>query len=186
MRNKLGIKDFVTAGIFAAITLAVSFVLGAGIIFATGIPATGGIANIFAAVLIVFIGLNIVPKFGFATLTVGIMFALAIPTVIGGSIGIYKLLDGILIGLVFDSVTWLGRYRPTFQIIAGALGAMVSILSIYVVMLVLGLPDVDKLQPLLVYLVPLQGVNGALGAWCGYTVFKKRLEKISAIRNLSR
>jgi len=178
------LKQFVLSGIFATLTFSIAFILGSGVILATGIPATGGIVNIFAAVLVMMIGIKIVPKFGFATLTMGIMFAIAIPTVIGGSIGIYKVLNGMLIGLTFDLVVFLGK-RTTFSyIIGGALGSMVSILTLYYALFYLELPGVDKLYPLLKYLVPLQGINGALGAWVGLSIFNKRLMKLSAIQRL--
>lgn len=182
--NMWQLKHFVLSGIFAALTFSVAFILGTGVILATGIPATGGIVNIFASVLVMMIGIKIVPKFGFATLTMGIMFAIAIPTVIGGSLGIYKVLNGVLIGLTFDLVVYLGKRNTFSYILGGALGSIVSILTLYFALVILELPGVDKLSPLLKYLVPLQGINGALGAWVGITIFNKRLKKLSAIQRL--
>jgi hypothetical protein len=178
------LKHFVISGIFASITFAVAFLLGSGVILATGIPATGGIVNIFVAVLIMMIGIKIVPKFGFATLTMAIMFAIAIPTVIGGSIGIYKVINGLLIGLTFDSVVYLGKRTNLSHIIGGALGSMVSIISLYYALVALGLPGVEKLSPLLKYLIPLQGFNGAMGSWVGILIFNKRLKKLTAVQRL--
>lgn len=178
------LKHFVLAGIFAALTFSVAFILGTGVILATGIPATGGIVNIFAAVLVMMIGIKIVPKFGFATLTMGIMFAIAIPTVIGGNLGIYKVFNGILIGFTFDLIVYFGKRTTISHILGGALGSIVSILTLYFALVILELPGVEKLRPLLKYLVPLQGINGALGAWVGISIFNKRLKKIAAIQRL--
>ncbi len=177
-------KHFVLSGIFASLTFAVAFLLGTGIILATGIPAVGGIANIFASVLVIMIGIKIVPKFGFATITMGIMFAIAIPTVIGGSLGIFKVINGILIGLTFDIIVTLGKRTFLSHLLGGAIGSMVSILSLYFALDLLDLPGIDKLQPLLKYLVPFQAINGALGAWAGIAIFNKRLRHISAIKRL--
>lgn len=184
MEDKWALKHFIISGIVAALTFALAFALGAGIIFATGIPATGGILNIFVAVLVVMIGLKIVPKFGFGTLTMAIMFAIAIPTVIGGPPGVYKIIDGILIGLTLDIITSIGRRSDLSHVIAGSVGAMVSILSLYFALVILNLPGVDRLAPLLKFLVPLQGITGALGTWAGLAIFKKRLKNISAIQRL--
>ena len=120
MVSKWTIRDFGLSGIFAAITFGLAFALGAGIITATGIPATGGIANIFIAVLVVLIGMQICPKFGFGTLTVGLIFTFAIPTVIGGPPGAYKVVNGLLIGLVLDVAqgTVLGQHALALSLVA--------------------------------------------------------------------
>lgn len=178
------IKHFVTAGIFAAVTFSVAFILGAGIIAATGIPATGGIVNIFAAVFIVIIGVKLVPKFGFATLTIGILFLLSIPTIIGGPPGFHKVINGLLIGLTTDIVLVIGRRSRLAHIIAGSFGAMVSILSIYAVLVIFRLPGVEKLAPLVLPLTILQAVLGALGAFVGILIFERRLSKLNAVKRL--
>ena len=67
-------------------------------------------------------------------------------------------------------------------LLGGAIGAMVSIVSIYFAMVLLDLPGVDKLQPLLMYLVPLQGINGMLGAWIGNKIYYNKLKEIPAIK----
>jgi hypothetical protein len=182
--NNWQIKHYIVSGIFAALTFAVAFLLGTGIILATGIPATGGILNIFAAVFVVTIGLKIVPKFGFATLTLAIMFTIAIPTVIGGPPGLYKVIDGIIIGLFMDTILIIGYRKKYSYFLAGSIGAIISILTLYFALIILELPGVEKLTPLLKYLVPLQAITGFLGTWAGISIFKKRLKNISAIQRL--
>lgn len=182
--QKWEVKDFVLSGILAALTFALSFALGAGIILATGIPATGGIANIFVAVLILIIGVKLVPKFGFGTLTVGLVFTFAIPTIIGGPPGVYKVLNGIVIGLVADSILALGHRKRWVHILAGSLGAVTSILSVYVALVVLKLPGATKLAPLLIPLTLMQAVLGAAAAWIGLQIFERRLSKLTSVQRL--
>ena len=182
MNNNWQLKDFVFAGIVGAIVFAIAFLLGSGIILATGIPATGGIANILAVAIFMTIAKHIRPIFGFATLALLITFALAIPTIIGGTPGVYKIIVGILIGLTFDVFVLLMKNSNKAYLLGGAIGAMVSIVSIYIAMVVLGLPGADKLQPLLIFLVPLQGINGMLGAWIGNKIFHNKLKDIPAIK----
>lgn len=184
MNSSWQLKHFILSGVFAALTFAVAFALGSGIIMATGIPATGGFVNIFAAVFVVMIGIKIAPKFGFGILTMTIMFTIAIPTVIGGPPGAYKIAIGFLIGLTFDTILLIGNRNKINYIIAGSLGAVVSILSVFFSLVILNLPGVDQLRPLLKYLVPLQALTGALGAWVSVVVFEKRLSKLSAIQRL--
>jgi hypothetical protein len=178
------IKHFVLAGVFGAMTFVVAFALGSGIILATGIPATGGLVNIFAAVLLMIIGIRIVPRFGFATLAMTIMFSIAIPTIIGGPPGVYKVVSGILIGLSFDIVaSVLGRTRWAF-VIAGSFASIISLLCVYFALLLLQLPGIERLEPLLKFLIPVQAINGALGAIVANFLFEKRLKNISAIQRL--
>lgn len=177
-------KDFVVSGILAALTFALSFALGAGIILATGIPATGGIGNIFVAVLILIIGMRIVPKFGFGALTIGLVFTFAIPTVIGGPPGVYKIINGVLIGLVADVILVLGRRARWAHILAGSIGAVVSILSVYVALVILKLPGASKLAPLLLPLAAVQAVLGAAAAWVAVQIFERRLSKLTAVQRI--
>lgn len=184
VRTGWEIKHFVLAGVFGALTFVVAFALGAGIILATGIPATGGLVNIFAAVLLMIIGIRIVPKFGFATLAMAIMFSIAIPTIIGGPPGVYKVVNGILIGLSFDIVALLlGRTRWGY-VVAGSFASVISLLCVYFALVILQLPGIEKLEPLLKFLIPVQAINGALGALVANLLFDKRLKNISAIQRL--
>jgi hypothetical protein len=177
-------KHFIFAGILGATTFGAAFVLGAGIISATGIPATGGIANIFVCVFLIIIGMKIVPRFGFATLAVGLVFTFAVPTLIGGPPGIHKIANGLLIGLVLDVVAaGFGRTRGAY-VAAGALGAMTSIVSIYFMLVLLGLPGAAKLRPLLLPLTLMQGVMGALAGWAAVAIFQGRLYRLEPVRRL--
>ncbi len=184
MKEYWQLRDFIFAGIAGALIFAIVFLLGSGIILATGIPATGGIVNIFAAVLLMSIAVRIVPKYGFATLTMAITFSIAIPTIIGGPPGAYKPIIGILLGLTFDSIVLIMKRTTTSHIIGGALASAMSLTVIFFTMQILGLPGVDKLQPLLKFLIPFQALNGALGAWAGNTIFKKRLQNLPAVKRL--
>lgn len=184
MNNKWHTKDFIFAGIAGALVFAIAFILGSGIILATGIPATGGLVNIFAAVLLMTIAVRIVPKFGFATLAMTITFSIAIPTIIGGPPGAYKPVIGFLLGFTFDCIVTLMKRSTASHIIGGALASAMSLTAIFFAMQMLELPGVEKLQPLLKFLIPIQAINGALGAWAGNAIFKKRLQKLPAVKRL--
>jgi hypothetical protein len=178
------LQDYILSGVFAALIFATAFLLGSGIIMATGIPATGGIANILAAVLVLVVGAHLVPKPGFGVLTMGLMFTLAIPTLIGGPPGAFKIANGILIGLVFDIVVILGQRGFWAYVAAGSLAAVTSITSIYAAMLLLGLPGAEKLQPLLLPLTIMQAITGAIGGWLGSMIYERRLKNLRFVRQL--
>ncbi len=178
------LQEFVLSGIFAALIFATAFLLGAGIILATGIPATGGIANILAAVMVLVVGAKLVPRFWFGTLTLGLMFALAIPTLIGGPPGAFKVINGVLIGFVFDVVVVLCMRKNWGYVLAGSLAAVTSITSIYAAMVILDMPGADKLLPLLLPLTLMQAVTGAVGGWLGVQIFERRLKGLKFVRQL--
>lgn len=183
--NSWPLKYYLMAAMLAALTFALALALGAGLILATGIPATGGIANIFVSVLLMIIGVKLVPRFGFATLTITLVFLFAIPTVIGGPPGPQKLINGLLIGGCADLVLLLGHRSRWAHVVAGSLGAMISILSIYAVLVVLGLPGADKLARLLLPLTIMQAVMGAFAAWLAVNIFDKRLSHLAAVKRLA-
>jgi len=182
--KKLTLRFYLLSALFAALTFVLAFILGAGIILATGIPATGGIANIFVAVFLLIIGVKMVPKFGFGTMTLGLMFLFAVPTVIGGPPGLYKIINGILIGLTADTILLVGRRTKFSFIIAGSAGAVVSILSIYYAMVILGLPGVERLTPIVWPLAGVQAILGAVAAVAATTLYEKRLSKLGPVQRL--
>lgn len=182
MKQSWELNDFVFAAITGALIFAFAFLLGSGIILVTGVPATGGIANILVAVFFMTIAKHIKPKFGFATLALAITFTIAIPTIIGGTPGVYKIIVGILIGLTIDFTVLILRGSNISYLIGCSFGAMVSIVSIFLAMKVMNFPGIEKLQPLMKYLIPFQGLNGLLGAFLGNKVFNSRLKDLSVIK----
>lgn len=184
MNKSWTLRDFVFAGIVGALVFAVVFLLGSGIILTTGIPATGGIVNIFAAVLLMTIAVRIIPKFGFATLTMTIVFSIAIPSIVGGPPGAYKPIIGFLLGFSFDIIIKLLKRTTFSHVIGGSFASALSITAIFIAMLIFELPGVDKLQPILKFLIPLQALNGALGALAGNAIFARRLSKLPAVKRL--
>jgi len=171
-------KQAAACGVFGAATFAIAFVLGTGLIMATGIPATGGLLNIFVCVAIAVVGAHAVPRFGSATLMMLVTFTLAIPTVIGGFPGVYKPMIGLAIGLVYDSVVVLGQRRHWAIYLGGGAAATTSILTIFAAMSILGLPGVDKLRPLLLALAGAQFVLGFLGAVLGRWLYESKLSRL--------
>ncbi len=181
-QNRWRQRDFLFVGLLAATVFAVAFVLGAGIIAATGIPATGGLGNIFAAVFLLVLGYQICPRPFMGTLTLALMFAIALPTTIGGPIGPFKIVNGIVIGLAFDLAAWIGRRSAASQVIGAAIASVLSLWGVYVGLVMLGLPGAERLQPLLLPLSGVQALLGAVGAWLALALFRKRLSKWPAVK----
>ncbi len=177
-------KQAAACGVFGAATFAIAFVLGTGLILATGIPATGGLLNIFVCVAIAVIGAQAVPRFGSATLMMLVTFSLAIPTVIGGPPGIYKPMIGLAIGLVYDIAVAIGQRRRWAVYLGGGAAATTSIVTIFAAISLLGLPGVEKLRPLLLTLAGAQFVLGLLGAVLGRWLYESKLAQLRVFATL--
>lgn len=104
-------------------------------------------ANIFPVVYLLVLGFLICPRPFFATLALLVVFLLAVPTVIGGPLGPLKIVNGLVIGIVWDSVVALGGRRKAAIIVASGVAATVSLLMVYAGLLVLRLPQSTNWSP---------------------------------------
>ncbi|HEY0156162.1 MAG TPA: hypothetical protein VGF28_02615 [Thermoanaerobaculia bacterium] len=179
-------RDVIFTGVLAATAFAAAFLLGAGVILATGIPATGGMANIFPVVFLAVLGYKICPRPFFGTLTMAIVFLLAIPTVIGGPLGPLKLVNGIIIGLVWDLIIVAGRRKNGAIIVASGVAAVVSLLCVYAGLIILKLPAVGKLRPLVLPLSGIQAVLGVVAAYLALKIYDARVSKWPAVQRFQR
>ena len=155
-------------------------------ILATGIPATGGMANIFPVVFLAVLGYRICPRPFFGTLTMAIVFLLAIPTVIGGPLGPLKLVNGLIIGLVWDLIVNAGGRRNGAIIAASGVAATVSLLCVYAGLLILRLPAVEKLRPLVLPLAVVQAVLGVVAAYLALRLYDARVSRWPAVQRFQR
>jgi hypothetical protein len=179
-------RDLIFVGVLASTAFATAFLLGAGVILTTGIPATGGMANIFPVVFLAVLGYRICPRPFFGTLMMSIVFLLAIPTVIGGPLGPLKLASGVIIGLVWDLVVNAGRRSFGAVLLASALAATVSLFCVYAGLVILRLPAVERLKPLLLPLAGVQAVLGTAAAYLALRVYDRRVSKWPAIQRFQR
>jgi len=175
-------RDAIFAGVIGTAAFATAFVLGTGLILATGIPATGGIANIFPVVFLAVLGFKICPRPFFGIIVMTIVFTLAVPTAIGGPLGPFKIANGIAIGIVWDAIVTLSGRRNGGIMIASSVAAVVSILSVYVGLVILKLPAVEKLRPLLLPLGAVQAVLGLLAAFLALKMYDKRVANWPSVR----
>lgn len=179
-------RDVIFTGVLASTAFASAFLLGAGVILATGIPATGGMANIFPVVFLAVLGYRICPRPFFGTLTMAIVFLLAIPTVIGGPLGPLKLVNGLIIGLVWDLIVNAGGRRNGAIIAASGVAATVSLLCVYAGLLILRLPAVEKLRPLVLPLAVVQAVLGVVAAYLALRLYDARVSRWPAVQRFQR
>jgi len=180
----LNAKELAVSGMFGAVGLIVAFLLGTAIITATGIPATGGFGNIFATLFIAVIGIKIVDKFGAGIVLFTVMGILAIPTLIVGPPGIHKIAVMFLLGLIVDVIIYAFKRSDLGYMLGAAGGSACGPVSIYMVLVSLGLPQADALKPLLLVSSITYAILGFAGAYVGLLVYDKKIKHLSVVQNL--
>ena len=185
MFQKFKTKDLVVCALFGALGFALAFILGSGVIAATGIPATGGLLNIFITAVIVFIGINALQeKFGSGMLICAVLSILAVPTIIIGPPGIGKIIIGILFGLTFDIVLFLFKKTKFRFAISGASGVIVAFYLMYLMFVLLDLPEASKMQSLLAPLTAIYALLGASGSYIGFLIYDKKLKNKPFVKQM--
>lgn len=187
MANKtrmLSVKDLVVCGAFGALILVVGFILGSALLIATGIPATGTLANMLVAVLIAVIGLKIVDKFGAAIVMLTIEGTLSVPTLINGPPGIHKILMLFIVGLIADIILLLTKRSNRGYIFLGFITGIEIVVFIYLSLLLLGLPGEEKLRAIVLPLSLVSGLMSGIGAYIGVKVYDTKLKHLSVVQNL--
>lgn len=142
--RKFTLRELALMGVFGALLFFSTFVLGSAILMATGIPASGAIVTITTAFFILIIGAKIVDKFGAATVIVTLAAIFAIPTLTFGPPGLQKVPNFLVVGLVIDIVISLFQRVDRGYIIAGAITGLIMPTTMYVTMVLVGLPACSK------------------------------------------
>ena len=177
-------KELVAMALFGAIIFAIAFVLGTAILAVTGIPATGGLANVLVGVLLLVIGVKTINKFGVGTIIMTIEGALSVPTLINGTPGVHKIFLMLLMGLIFDIIVVMFKRTKKGFILGATLGTLVLPWAMYYAMVLMGLPGPEKLQPILIPISLAYAVLGAVGAWMGLILYEKKLKDKAFVKQL--
>lgn len=177
-------KELIFIALSGAIIFAVAFLIGAGLIAATGTPLVGGLINtLFLAALLV-ICLLTLRKFGTATLIMFVLSVLAIPTATFGPPGIYKIAVALFLGLFADTLLYLGKYKKGTYYLTIILGFIILPLVQLFFMVLLNLPGVDKVKELILILIGVYAIEALIGTWLGFLMYKKIKNK-SFVRQFS-
>jgi hypothetical protein len=183
MAGKFTVRELSMCALFGALLFFLVFTLGAGIITATGIPVSGGIANMAISLIILTIGKRIVDRFGSASLICVVAATIAIPTISWGPPGIYKIPMLLVLGLVYDTLLGQNKWREVLA--SGAVG-LVAAPNMYLFLVALGLPGADKLAPMLVIFTVLYASLGLIGGYLGRWIYEKKLKNRAFIKQLLR
>lgn len=173
-------------GAMGAICFVLAWGLGTVVNTATGIPLTGGILNGLVLGVVLTIALKVVDKFGSATILWLIFAILAIPTTTLGPPGIYKIPVGLVVGVVWDiSILIFKRIdkENVGYVVGGASMSITSMLGVLAFMVLLGLPGVEKLQSLILYLIIFYAILGAISVYLGILIYNKKIQYLDSIQH---
>ena len=178
-------KELIFIALMSAFMFAADFVIAIGIVTATGIPLSGGIISVVVIGFFYSIILFSVKKFGTATLVALIYTALASPTASFGPPGAYKLIIGLVLGLLVDIVLYFGNYKKFMYYIAIFFGFMIVAPVMLGMIILLGLPGAEELGKMVVILMFVQGIEGVIGMWLGSRLYEKKLKNKRIFKQIS-
>ncbi len=144
----------------------------------------GGLANAVVTAALLTIGAKGVPRFGSGVILWFVVSVLAIPTLSMGPPGVYKVVIGLLGGLIWDlALTIFGRSTIGY-LVSGAIMMLAIMGGVVGAAVVLGLPAADRLLPFLGVLIPLNMALGLVGTFIGLRVFDRRVVQLGYVRRM--
>lgn len=173
MLKKFTTKELIFIALLGALVFVLDFILVVGLEAVIGIPGVGLLIDTIILIAIAVVGAKIVPKFGVFTIWALIYSVLAIPTNIIGPPGIYKIVIGLVLGLLGDVILFLFRYKNLGYYLSLTIANVLTIPFLYFFLIKLGLPGASELKSAVVYFIPIVVVEGLLGAWIGIKLYNK-------------
>ena len=177
-------KELVTLALFGTMAFVVGYILGTALLAATGVPMTGGLLNMVAAVFLLVTGVKIVNKFGAVIIMTTILGTLSIPTLVNGTPGVYKVFLLFLLGLIIDITIYLFKKSNKGIYLGSAIGAFLLPFFMYWTFIFLGMPAAEKLQPLLIPFMFIYAILALIGAWLGVKFYDKKLKNKAFVKQL--
>ena len=185
MLHKFSTKQIIFIALMAALLFALDLALVSGIDAAVGIPGTGVLVDSLLFVCIAtIIGLT-VKKFGTYTYLAFIYSLLTVPTNLLGPPGIYKLVLGLILGLIADIVVVSFKYNKIGYLLSLAIANTLLIPFMLFALRFLELPGADELAKFVWFFIALVVVESIIGAWIGIRLYDKKISKMNVVRQIS-
>lgn len=173
------------SGAFGGMLFAINLSLGAGLTYATGNPGFSGLITGLTTSFVLYMLMSTTKKFGAITIAFTLYCLLAIPTVLMGPPGVYKIFVGFICGLTFDCILYVFRYK-FYSFLLGFLGyVLVMLAGIYLAYSYLNLPQLERFKSLMFVLATVFTVEGWLAAFLSKIAFEKRIKKLSVVKKVS-
>lgn len=168
----------------AAFAFIIMFSLAGAINIITGTPLIGGLALNIVFSFIMATALLIIRKPGTASLLVLIYSALSVPTANFGPPGIYKIIMGLIMGIIVDIVLYYGKYKKLAYYFGIGLVFFLAGPLLYIALILLKMPAANKIAGLMIPLMIIYLVEALIGTFLAFKVYNKIKDK-SLIRQLS-
>ena len=178
------IKLWIISGAFGGLLFAINLSLGAGITYATGNPGFSGLITGLTTSFVLYILYRLTNKFGAIAIAFTVYSILAIPTVLLGAPGIYKIAVGLLSGLAFDIVLKATKYKFYGYLIGFFFFVLIMIPTTYFSYVYLALPNLEKFKSAMFMLAAIFTFEGWVAAWFAKKFFRKRLKNLPSVKNI--
>lgn len=184
MLKKFNTKELIFLAILGALAFVIDLVIVSGIDAATGIIGAGFLVSTVFFSMVVTAGVLIIKKFGMYTIGGFVYSVLAIPTLIIGPPGIYKIFIGTFLGLTADVTILLFRFKKIGYYFSLAVANILVLPVILYALIFLGLPGTELLADSLFFLVPVIGVESIIGSWIGIKLYEKKICKLTVVKQI--
>ena len=179
-------RELTFLALMAALTFVVNLVVSAGIIAATGVPASSGlITGLTNGIFVTFVALT-VRRYGALALFSFIYSVLALPTnMAGGPPGfVWKIPIMVISALIAEFILCSMHHRKLGFIIAIPVYTVIDIGATVLAYWLLGLPELDALLNLVYLITVMFIVLGYVGMSIGFVLYNK-MSKKRIIRQIS-
>lgn len=175
---------------YGIVSFVVAFILGSALTVTTGIPLVGGLLNGILTAMVLTIGLITTQFFGAATIMWITFSLLASITTTLGPPGLYKILIGIIAGLIWDTLYNIFNKNRIGLYLGGLIGSA-SIMLTLVLALKMGLgrnavEALSKYESAFYILIIINLIVTLIGIYLGELTYKNRLSNLQVIRNIRR
>jgi len=183
-RKWINLRDAVALAMMSAVSFILETTLGLVLLPFIPFPLMGGLLSGFFDAVLIFTANFIVPRRGGASLFAILLLTMSTVTPSFGPVGAYKIFIGAALGLTLDLLLLIIGRSATAYVIATSVAFSGSIPITYLAWKYFGVPGIDRLLPLLLWLTLAYALLGAVGALAGHKLYRSRLERHDVVRRL--
>jgi len=176
---------WILSGSFGGLLFTINFFLGASLSYLTGNPGFSGLVTGFTTAFVFYVLLRLTRTFGAMSIAFTLYCLLAIPTVLMGPPGPYKVIVGLSSGLAFDIVLWILRYRLWSFLVGFVVYVLTMLAGMYVCYMYFDFPGLETLRGVMFILAVIFAVEGCLGGSIAHMLFERRLRRLTVVKRVS-
>ena len=172
------------SGAFGGLLFATNLALGAGLTYLSGNPGMSGLITGFTTAFFFYLAAQFTRRFGAITICFTLYCLLAVPTVLMGPPGLYKIAVGLAAGVVTDAVLVAARFRFGGFLVAFAAFVAVLLAGTFAAFILFEFPNFNRFRDFMFILAAIFTIEGWISAWATRRFLFGRVLKIPAVRRL--